>query len=104
MDRLPLQVRDYLDFDQRVFREPCHFDRGASRRNGVVGGEVAAVDLIHGGEISNVLEEDSGFYHLGEACAGGGQHCLEVFDDSGCLLLYPTGYKSACGRIERDLA
>ena len=68
-----------VDFDEHVLGEAGDLDGGAGGR-GV--GEVAAVDLIHGGEVGHVLEEDGGFDDLSERAAGGLEDCGEVLQDA----------------------
>lgn len=55
---LGLAAGDGFDFDLNVSGEAGGFDGGTCR--GVLG-EVAPIDLVHGGEIAHVLEEDGGF-------------------------------------------
>src|SRR5260370_20000301 len=84
-----------------MLRKPCYFHGGASGRRLL---EVAAIDFVHGGEISHVLEEDGAAQNLLQGTAGGLQNRGEVLQHTVGLRTYVAGDDLLGGGIDGDLS
>src|SRR5260370_7805651 len=93
--------RNHINFNQDVFRKPGHFDGGARWRLLL---EVAAVDFVHGGEISHVFEEDGAAQNFIQATARGLQNGREVLEHAVGLRAHITGDDLRGGGIDGDLS
>src|SRR5208282_1415388 len=99
--REQLRERDYINFYQDVFREPRYLYAGAGWRRLL---EVAAVDLVHGGEVSHVLEEDGAAHNFLQSTTRGLQNGSEVLEHAVGLRAYVTGDHLLGGGIDGYLS
>src|SRR5882762_5826386 len=97
-------LRDHFDLDESVFGESGHGYGGAGGGYDAFGGKVFGVDLVHGGEVGHVLEEDGGLYDVNEVEAGFAEDGFEVFEHAGGLFGDAAGDEHAGGRVQSDLA
>ena len=95
---------DAFDFDEGVFREAGYLDGGTGGWHVAFWGEVAGVDLVHGGEVVHVLEEDGGLENVGEREVDGVEDGAEVFADALGLLGDAAFDEVAGGGVDGDLA
>ena len=92
---------DALDLNARTFRERFHRHRGAGGEGGF---EERGVDLVHGGEVFDVGQEDGGFHHMVERQTGFGQHVGEIGERAVGEFSDAAGHKLAGGGIDRQLS
>src|ERR1700674_338150 len=93
--------RNHINFNQGIFRKPRYFDGGACRGRLL---EVAAVDFVHGGEISHVFEEDCAAQNFLKATPRGLQNGSEVFEHAVGLRAHIAADDLRGGGIDGDLS
>ena len=92
---------DRLDLDERAGRQGRHLERGARRR---LVADVLRVDLVHAGEVVEVLEEDSRLDELVQTRARGLEDRPEVRKDLLRLLADRASHELRVTGLERHLA
>ena len=92
---------DGLDLDTGPQRQGGHPEGGPGREG--LAGEVAGVDLVDGGEVGDVGEQDRGLDDVVVAEAGLGQDGAHVLEDLLGLGLDVSLDERAGGRVERHL-
>src|SRR5262249_46749710 len=93
--------RDRLDLDERAARERADADRGPSGRRVP---DMAAVDLVHAGKVSEVEEEDSRLDELVQAAAGALEDRAQVLHDLLGLLLHRRPCELPGGELNPELS
>ena len=96
-----LRQSDDVDLHQHVLGQAGDLD---GRTRGRIGGEVAAVNFVHGGEVVHALQKDGGLDHLRQRAAGGGQNACDVLQDALGLRGDVSGDELLRVGIERDLS
>ena len=92
---------DGLDFDPGPFWEGGDLDCGPG---GLICREIKGVDVVHGGEIAEIGEENGGFDDMREGHFIGPEDGAEVLEDLGGLVGHVALEEFAGDRIEGDLA
>src|SRR6202049_2516383 len=93
--------RDEVDLDVHVARQAGGLHRRA-RRSGA--GKIPGIDLVHGGKLVHVEEEDRGADDLVHGRAGGLDDAFEIFKHAFGLRGNVSRNKLLGAWIERDLA
>src|SRR5207248_3153412 len=96
-----LGQRDSLDLDERARGEVGHFDRRAGRRNAA---DVPCVDLVHGAEVVEVLEEDGRLDDPVERAPGSLEDRAQVRERLLGLVGDVAGDEFLLARLQRQLA
>ena len=95
-------LADGLDFHQPPGGQCAHLigaacGVGSSLKEG-------GVDLVNGGEISDIREENGSFDHVIQSQSGCGQNRLDVFHSLRGLSLYAAVCKFTGGGVQTELA
>ncbi len=91
---------DGVDLDQRAARQLGHLDGGARGR---IGRKVAAVHLVDGGKVVEVLQVDRRLDHLRERASGGRQDRFQVLHDPRGLRAHVADTDERTAGVERNL-